>query len=77
MAASFVSKPRHGKSARKLWFEALNSIAAYKICLTGVLVATINPRNESTSGHNVAQYYYSRRTGSDAAWAPLTEGTRG
>ena len=35
------------------------------------------PRNESTGGHDVAQYYYSRSRGSDAASAALTGARQG
>ena len=40
--------------------------------LTGPGSAIIKPRNESTGGHSDAQYYYSRRKGSDATSAALT-----
>ena len=39
--------------------------------LTGARGAIIKPRNESSSGHDAAQYYYRTRTGSDAPQAAL------
>ena len=40
--------------------------------LTGDRAGPINPRNESSSGHHVAQYYYRTGKGSDATSVALT-----
>ncbi len=40
---------------------------SWQLRLTGGWAGPINPRNESTGGHNAAQYYYHRGKGSDAA----------